>query len=172
MWECPAATDVWGGKNSLLIKWKRQFFDFHFLWNEMRLKLSKEIVELVSIMFYQIWFKENNKDRSTCAEGTQGITPIPRWEPPAWPYLKANFDAAFDKEKVSMGGGVVIKDSDGSVQEVLTTYKDHISSTFQAESIALLGAMELCSELGFNQVCFEGDAKTIVNAANSKSVDN
>ncbi|KAF5465438.1 hypothetical protein F2P56_015448 [Juglans regia] len=136
----------------------------------MRLKLSKEIVELVSVMLYQIWvrrnafifqnqfsklesigiraradlsqFKENNKDRSKCAAGTQGRTPIPRWEPPAWPYLKANFDADFDKEKGSMGGGVVIRDSDGSVQAVLTTYKDQISSALQAKSTSLLRAME------------------------------
>ncbi|KAF5451881.1 hypothetical protein F2P56_026941 [Juglans regia] len=167
----------------------------------MRLKLSKEIVELVSVMFYQIWvrrnafifqnqfsklesisirarsdlslFKENNKERSKCAVGTQERTSIPRWEPPVWPYVKANFDAAFDKEKECMGGGgVVIRDSDGSVQAALTFYKDHISSALQVESTALLRAMELCSELGFNQVCFEGDAKLVVDAVNSKRVDN
>ncbi|KAF5481662.1 hypothetical protein F2P56_002299, partial [Juglans regia] len=114
---------------------------------------------------------ESNKDRSKCVAGTQGRTSLPRWEPPAWRYLKANFDASFNKEKGSTGGGVVIRDSDGSVQAVLTTYKDHISSALQAESTALLRAMELCYELGFNQVCFEGDAKTVVDVVNSKRVD-
>ncbi|XP_041011325.1 uncharacterized protein LOC121255104 [Juglans microcarpa x Juglans regia] len=71
-----------------------------------------------------------------------------------------------------MGGGVVIRDSDGRVQAVLTFYKDHVSSALQAKSADLLEAMELCSELGFNQVCFEGDAKIVVDAVNSKRLDN
>ncbi|KAF5481661.1 hypothetical protein F2P56_002298, partial [Juglans regia] len=59
LWECLAAANVWGGENILLSKWKGQLFDFHFLWNEMRLKLSKEIVELVLVMFYQRWVRRN-----------------------------------------------------------------------------------------------------------------
>ncbi|XP_041004068.1 uncharacterized protein LOC121249423 [Juglans microcarpa x Juglans regia] len=71
-----------------------------------------------------------------------------------------------------MGDGVVIRDSNSSVQAVLTFYKDHISSALQTKRMALLRAMELCSELGFNQICFEGDAKLVVDAVNTKQVDN
>ncbi|KAF5455032.1 hypothetical protein F2P56_024651 [Juglans regia] len=71
-----------------------------------------------------------------------------------------------------MGLGVIIRDSIGRVQAVVTGPKDHISSTAQAESVALLRAMNLCTELGFNQVCFEGYAKAIVDAVNSKGEDN
>ncbi|XP_041001630.1 uncharacterized protein LOC121247328 [Juglans microcarpa x Juglans regia] len=95
-----------------------------------------------------------------------------KWKSLAWPYVKVNFDATFQKEEGRMGLGVIIRDSIGRVQAMVTGPKDHISSAAQAESVALLRAMDLCTELGFNQVCFEGDAKAIMDAVNSKGEDN
>lgn len=60
-----------------------------------------------------------------------------------------NFDATFDKDNGRMGLEIIIRDFEGSLQACLTAFKDHISSNFQAESVALHRAMELCIELGY-----------------------
>ncbi|XP_040987840.1 uncharacterized protein LOC121235562 [Juglans microcarpa x Juglans regia] len=71
-----------------------------------------------------------------------------------------------------MGLGVIIRDSVGKLLVVVTAPKDHISTAAQAESTALLRAMVICTELGYYQVCFEGDAKVVVDAVNSNNEDN
>ncbi|KAF5443081.1 hypothetical protein F2P56_035670, partial [Juglans regia] len=105
-------------------------------------------------------------------ERIQTVTEVMKWKPPTWPFLKANFDAAFDKKEERMGMGVVIRDSKGDLQATLVASRDNISSAFLAESFALLRAMELCQDLGFNMVEFEGDAKAVVDAVKSNAEDN
>ncbi|KAF5447234.1 hypothetical protein F2P56_032802 [Juglans regia] len=105
-------------------------------------------------------------------ERNQIVTEVMKWKPPTWPLLKANFDAAFDKKEERMGMGVVIRDNNGDLQATLVAPRDNIVSAFMAESVALLRAMELCQELGFNMVEFEGDAKAVVDAVKSSAEDN
>ncbi|KAF5450136.1 hypothetical protein F2P56_030511 [Juglans regia] len=151
----------------------------------MRNKLSKESLELASVMCYQLWvrrnafikkaqvdlsfFKETQQNCLKSIEGTHGRGSTQRWKSPAWPYVKVNFDAAIEKVNGRMGMGVIIRDSEGRLLAVVTASKDHISSAAQAESAALHRVMDLCTELGLNKVCFEGDAKVVVDAVNSKN---
>ncbi|KAF5454972.1 hypothetical protein F2P56_024597 [Juglans regia] len=166
----------------------------------MRNKLSKESLELALVMCYQLWvrrnafifqnqfmhpgilakkaqvdlsfFKETKQNCLKRIEGTNKRGSTQRWKPPTWPYVKVNFDAAFEKAKGRMVMGVIIKDSEGRLLAVVTVSKDHISTAAQAESAALHRAMDLCTEVGINQACFEGDAKVVVDAVNSKNEDN
>ncbi|KAF5442857.1 hypothetical protein F2P56_035473 [Juglans regia] len=120
-----------------------------------------------------LYFSKETKQ--TClksTKGTHGRGSTQKWKPPAWPYVKVNFDAAFERANARMGLGVIIKDLEGSLLAVVTASKDHISSVAQAESAALHKAMDLCTKLGLNQVCFERDAKVVVDAVNSKNEDN
>ncbi|KAF5449973.1 hypothetical protein F2P56_030363 [Juglans regia] len=117
-------------------------------------------------------YKETNKISSKSTTNYIERGSNLKWKLPAWPYVRVNFDAAFQKEEGRMGLSAIVRDSIGNVQAVVTGPKDHISSAAQAESVALLRAMDLCIELGFNQVCFEGDVKAIVDAVNTKGEDN
>ncbi|XP_040990891.1 uncharacterized protein LOC121238102 [Juglans microcarpa x Juglans regia] len=117
-------------------------------------------------------FKETKQTCFKSAERTHWRVSTQNWKPPVWPYFKVNFDTTFDKAKGSMGLGIIIRDAGGSLQAVLTAFKDHISSAFYVESAALHRAMSFCIELDLNQVCFEGDAKVVVDAVTSKIEDN
>ncbi|XP_042962506.1 uncharacterized protein LOC122296780 [Carya illinoinensis] len=71
-----------------------------------------------------------------------------------------------------MGMRIIMRDSDGGLQACLTTPREQIFSIFQVEIAIFHRALELCVELGMNQVIFEGDAKVVIDAINSKCEDN
>ncbi|XP_040996099.1 uncharacterized protein LOC121242276 [Juglans microcarpa x Juglans regia] len=70
-----------------------------------------------------------------------------------------------------MGIGVVIRDSAGDIQVVLATQRNFVTSAYLAERYALLRAVNLCTDLGFENVEFEGDAKAVVDAVNATASD-
>ncbi|KAF5454152.1 hypothetical protein F2P56_023836 [Juglans regia] len=117
-------------------------------------------------------FKERNQININRAERCHGRGSTQTWKLLDCPYFIVNFDATFDKDNGRMGLGIIIRDSEGSLQACLTAFKDHICLVFQAESVALHKAMELCIELGLSQVSFEGDAKVVIDAVNSKKEAN
>ncbi|XP_042954621.1 uncharacterized protein LOC122291036 [Carya illinoinensis] len=202
LWVCPAAADIWGGETSTFRKWRRDYPDFQQLWGEMIKKLSQENIELAAACSttYHIWtrrnaytfqnqpknpasivslaqtdlasLKEIKQSNNTNAVRSQERGPSQLWKPPEWPFFKVNFDVAFDKDKESMGMGIILRDSEGGLQATFTAPKTHILLAFQAKVSALHRAMELCSELGLNQVIIEGDAKVVIDSVNSKNEDN
>ncbi|XP_042962509.1 uncharacterized protein LOC122296782 [Carya illinoinensis] len=200
LWACLAAADIWGGETSLFRKWKRFYPDFQQLWGEMTEKLPQKNIEMAAVLFYHIWVRRNSytfqnqpenpativamaqADLSTLKEINLSTNnsaaknrergPSQLWKPPEWPFFKVNFYAAFDKDKDSMGMGIILRDPEGGLQASLIASKIHVLSDFQAEVSALHRAMELCIELGLNQVILEGDAKLVIDSINSKNEDN
>ncbi|KAF5442911.1 hypothetical protein F2P56_035519 [Juglans regia] len=65
-----------------------------------------------------------------------------------------------------MGAGIVIWDEEGEVLVSLWMPKGNVCSPIVAEVHALWRAVELCTELRFTNVVFEGDALTIIDAIN------
>lgn len=81
--------------------------------------------------------------------------------------MKANWDIAVDVKAKITGLGVIIRDTAGEIQ--VSSYCN-LRTRFQpaiAEAMALMNAMIICNDLGFAQVIFERDCKTILKAANS-----
>ncbi|XP_042988766.1 uncharacterized protein LOC122316301 [Carya illinoinensis] len=66
-----------------------------------------------------------------------------------------------------MGIGIVIRDSTSDIQVVLAAQRSFVTSAFLAECYALLRAINLCIDMGFENVEFEGDAKAVVDAVNA-----
>ncbi|KAF5474737.1 hypothetical protein F2P56_006608 [Juglans regia] len=93
------------------------------------------------------------------------------WQKPEELSVKVNFDTALDLRKKLMGAGVVIRDWRGDVLVSLCAQFKHVSSPFIAECKALGRAVELCKELGFYNVWFEGDAKRVVDGVNKEEED-
>lgn len=71
-----------------------------------------------------------------------------------------------------MGLGIVIRDCEGDLQAGLIAPREYVNLVFLAKCNALLRAMDMCQDLGFNLVEFEGDAKAVIDAIKSNSVDN
>ncbi|KAF5481456.1 hypothetical protein F2P56_002104 [Juglans regia] len=95
----------------------------------------------------------------------QQITEV-EWRPPADPFYKLHFDAAFDSEKRLMGIGILVRNSRGEMLAVVSAPKSHICPAFSAECYALLRSIKLCQELCLYQVVLEGDAKAVVDSVN------
>ncbi|KAG6626244.1 hypothetical protein CIPAW_15G035300 [Carya illinoinensis] len=201
LWTCPAAAYVWGApgggcENSKFRKWNSSFSDFQHLWEEM-----VGILKLAALFCYHIWGRRNafvfqdqfinpttiivmaQADLSILKEikqknsirpdgGPNSASSNQQWQPPTWPFIKVNFDAAYDKDSNRMGMGIIVRDSEGGLQACLPAPREQIFSVFQAERAILHRALELCVELGMNQVIFEGDVKVVIDAINSKCEDN
>ncbi|XP_042950231.1 uncharacterized protein LOC122282336 [Carya illinoinensis] len=93
------------------------------------------------------------------ATGQQRVEVHTKWSPASEPFYKLNFDASYSEYSNCMGIGIVLRDGMGDIEVVLVAPKAHVLSAFHAECYALLRAMQLCRELGFSYMVFEGDAK-------------
>ncbi|XP_042965938.1 uncharacterized protein LOC122299618 [Carya illinoinensis] len=94
-----------------------------------------------------------------------------RWSRPREQAVKANWDAAVDKKEGKVGIGVVIRDEEGEVLVATGEQMNYMTDAAIAESFALRKALEVCRDLNFNNVWFEGDAQNIVNAVNTETED-
>ncbi|XP_042972996.1 uncharacterized protein LOC122304797 [Carya illinoinensis] len=107
------------------------------------------------------------KQRENQTSPTKMIRTV--WKPPSPGYLKVNVNAAVDSKRGKVGIGVVVRDFRGEVHVVVAVPRQVTKSASAAESLAMLHATLLCSELGIKQVPLEGDAKVVVEAINSSS---
>ncbi|KAF5476475.1 hypothetical protein F2P56_003227 [Juglans regia] len=94
-----------------------------------------------------------------------------KWQTPEGLCVKVNFDAALDLKVQKMGVGVVMKDGRGDVLTSLSAPTMYVTSPFVVECKALRRALKLCKELGCYNVCFEGDAKRVVDTMNKEVED-
>ncbi|XP_042939453.1 uncharacterized protein LOC122312659 [Carya illinoinensis] len=93
------------------------------------------------------------------------------WVKPTAGSVKVNWDAALDQKKGKAGFGIVIRDEKGEVLTACCDQRPHVQNPAIAECLALWKALELCRDLGFCRVWFEGDAQTIVKAVNEEMPD-
>lgn len=69
LWCCPASSNVWAKKVSLVNKWKTNCLDFIQLWIEMYKKLPKEKLEEVGVIMKNILYRRNKyyfEDKFIC----------------------------------------------------------------------------------------------------------
>lgn len=127
-----------------------------------------KIVQMENVSLEDFHQVRMGKDGGHSREGNRRIN---RWRKSEGSRCKANFDAAYEARKQKMGVGIVIKDSNGDVLALISAPKYYVASPFIVESNALWKAMEMCNELGFRDVIFEGDAKAIIDVVNSEEDD-
>ncbi|XP_035547261.1 uncharacterized protein LOC118348858 [Juglans regia] len=199
LWTCPASSDVWAEKGSSFQKWNSKGEDFVELWLKMVEGLPQSELERGVAIMHSIWIRRNKwvfdncfsspfsvmrkaqvcldefqeAQRESISDGRKmGKSQQRRpWQKPEELSVKVNFDAALDLNKKLMGAGVVIRDWRGDVLVSLCAQFKHVSSPFIAECKALGRAVELCKELGFYNVWFEGDAKRVVDGVNKEEED-
>ncbi|KAF5442058.1 hypothetical protein F2P56_037243 [Juglans regia] len=197
IWYCPAAADVWSESDIVIQKWSLYETDLLKLWDSLVEKVSKDVLEETVMVMRNIWLRRNEfifegvfKRPSQVIKATRDElrvfqlaqqnakqNPIPRvdrgavsWSRPRESFVKANWDAAVSRKDRKVGLGVVIRDEEG---EILVAAREQINLTDSAtaECLALWKAMEVCRELNFNRVLFEGDAQAIVNVVNKGDED-
>ncbi|XP_042954666.1 uncharacterized protein LOC122291086 [Carya illinoinensis] len=60
LWECVAAREVWGERDSQVSKSGKVFENFADLWMEFSSKLDERGLELVSVICYRLWLRRND----------------------------------------------------------------------------------------------------------------
>lgn len=99
---------------------------------------------------------------ATCSSEQRETVPLHRervsWQPPVEGRIKFNWDAATKPISGKEGFRVVARDCEDDIVCFLGANLQSSMEPVVAECTALLHAMKLCSELGYQQVDFEGDA--------------
>ncbi|KAF5465429.1 hypothetical protein F2P56_015440 [Juglans regia] len=86
------------------------------------------------------------------------------WRKPGESWLKVNFDATIDSKNQKVGVGVIIRDHNGEQMAACSEPNLLLSQPLIAEAAAMRKTIELCTDMGFNRVIIEGDAKVILEA--------
>ena len=196
VWECPAATDVWGGSQIKLQKCPIEIRDFSTLFMEVIRRCSIGEVELFAVLAHRIWLRRNDvvhggtfthptelvRDAEIALadfhRANNGVrqrreepdnTSVEKWKPPPENMVKINWDAALDKHRKTIGLGIIARDERGSVLAAARKTMSLVVEPVVAESMAALHALIFCHEQGYQEVVFEGDALQVVKAVTSDS---
>jgi ribonuclease HI len=189
LWACPGAQDAWGCGSAKLQKLSTNQLSFLNLIEELMDRCDSEEIELGVVLTRKIWLRRNSvvyggffthlvqlfKEAKVSVEEfhrfndkeNRGIVlqenlSLPIWKPPPSGFLKANWDAAVKAQEGQVGVGIIVRDCEGCVLAARsTTFFLTIDPTI-AEAWAALQAILFCKELGFFDICFEGDSLQVV----------
>ncbi|KAK8979311.1 hypothetical protein V6N11_000461 [Hibiscus sabdariffa] len=92
----------------------------------------------------------------------QSTTEESFWSPPHVGVVKANFDAAFNKEANCSFSGVIIRNHDGNMMAACSVFTSFIADPCIAEAKTCEQAVKLVKQFNFRKVIFEGDALTVI----------
>lgn len=90
-------------------------------------------------------------------DSTYGI-----WRKPTGSTIKINFDGAFRTNTFTLVFGIVARNRDGHVLASRTLLSENTPSSFVANAIACLQAIQMRIDQRWSDVIVEGDASTII----------
>ncbi|KAK5818355.1 hypothetical protein PVK06_023290 [Gossypium arboreum] len=93
------------------------------------------------------------------------------WKPPDNDTIKINFDASFSRITRCSISGIIARNKEGLTMAACTFPWENISDPFMAEARACLQAIIMAEEMGFQDICVEGDALTIIRKLNFAEED-
>ncbi|KAK8988475.1 hypothetical protein V6N11_029865 [Hibiscus sabdariffa] len=99
----------------------------------------------------------------------QSTTEESSWSPPPVGAVKANFDAAFNKEANCSFSAVIIRNHDGNMMAACSVFNSFIADPCIAEAKACEQAVKLVKQFDFRKVIFEGDSLTVIKKLCSRS---
>ncbi|KAG8485123.1 hypothetical protein CXB51_021760 [Gossypium anomalum] len=95
----------------------------------------------------------------------------PVWEPPDNDTIKINFDASFNQITKCSISGIIARNKEGLIMAACTYPWEYISDPVTAEARACLQTIVMAEELGFQDICIEGDALTVIRKLNAAEDD-
>ncbi|KAG8473015.1 hypothetical protein CXB51_034919 [Gossypium anomalum] len=95
---------------------------------------------------------------------------ITTWVPPSGTTIKINFDRAFDKQRSQLASEVVARNGKGRLMIARLKLHENVGSTFAAEALACLCAIQTGIEMGLETI-IEGDALSIVKKCQNNVMD-
>ena len=101
------------------------------------------------------------------APSNSTTTSTQSWTPPNTNSSKANFDEAVFNSSNSAGVGVIIRDSNSEVIAAMSKRILLPTTVLEVEAMACRRAVTFALEVGIQDVTFEGDLLTVIQAINS-----
>ncbi|XVF41198.1 hypothetical protein PTKIN_Ptkin01aG0260900 [Pterospermum kingtungense] len=137
------------------------------LWNERNKEIHADVRTLAHVAGKVHCFIEEYKvamlRNETCISEESAY-----WEKPKEPFMKVNFNGAFDKASSSGGVGIVIQNAEGLVMGVKMTKVTSVSDSFAVEAQA---AVQFVLDLGFRDIMLEGDNLCVIKGLNRLDED-
>lgn len=93
------------------------------------------------------------------------------WYRPPRSFVKCNVDAAFFISEQKIGIGCILRDENGMFLRCRTCIIVGMVSVKEGEAMGLREALSWVQSLGLKKVCFEMDAKVVVDAIKSSGAD-
>lgn len=174
LWDCPLARDVWGAKGSMFQKCSIHEVAFLHLEEQILSNFGMEKFGFFADLSRRIWLRRNDLIHGgvfthpnllvqgmlqAVEEYKQAHVLTPnvnqfeepcgrkRWCAPPVGWLKANWDAAFDKPSAWIGIGVVVKDSNGAVVAARSLTQYGSVESLAGELLAACTVAQVCQEL-------------------------
>lgn len=145
---------IWKSRNNLVFNKFRESFSKTVLLAKAE---TKEWVELT-------------KKQSRGTEGQQRSSVISKvWKAPPQQFVKCNFDAGFNIHSLRANGGWIIRDHRGFPNHWGALELGHAGSPLEAETKALLAALQQAWIRGYTKIVFEGDCDLLITLINEGS---
>lgn len=93
------------------------------------------------------------------------------WKPPENDTIKINFDASFNQHLRISCSGIIARNKEGLVMAACTFPWENIADPVMVEARACLQAITMAEEMGFQDICVEGDTLTIIHKLNSREAN-
>ncbi|XP_059629758.1 uncharacterized protein LOC132272674 [Cornus florida] len=128
-----------------------------FVFDKVMLCLNK-VSKMVTAAFWE--FKDANSDilDQHFSSSARNVSNCCSWNPPPVGALKCNIDAAFRKNRCLAGGGVVFRDHNGVLKEVVILKHFKACSALMAEAFVLRAAILWAMRFHFRNLLFESDS--------------
>ncbi|AAF79388.1 F15O4.5 [Arabidopsis thaliana] len=121
-------------------------------------------------------FTQDARNNSVFKKYTRNLFPtsvsptITTWTKPTAPFVKCNFDAGFHINHSLSTGGWIIRDHQGSAHAWGSSIVDHVNTPSEAETKALLVAMQQGWTKGYKMIQFEGDSHYLASSEFTNSI--
>jgi len=112
------------------------------------------------------WVNNMRNSWNTSRPSGSTSTSQTSWTKPIAPYVKCNFDAGFHPRSTSSSGSWIIRDHEGSAKIKDSSLLERANTTLEAETMALIVAMQQAWVRGYRRVQFEGDCEILINTIN------
>lgn len=129
-------------------------------------KIAQSSIEVVR--FIQKYLEEVDDIKS---KQTTNLSVSSSWKSPCSPYIKFNFDAAFQSSNHTAAVGVIGRNAMGRVLVSKSKAISNVASSFAVEAYACKEAVELGLYLSLPKVIIEGDALSIIKKYNNLCLD-
>ncbi|XP_039020916.1 uncharacterized protein LOC120152884 [Hibiscus syriacus] len=93
------------------------------------------------------------------------------WKLPRALWVKANFDASFNQASRNGWSGVNVRDEEGNILGSCKKKVIRITSSFAAEAMTAVHAIQLVIDMGLTRVCFEEDSGAVIQRLASNEQD-